>query len=127
MNAPDPHATFLLEEGEKKVTIEHDTKISNAVTFTVQKEDHTLGNLVRMQLLQDKNILFAGYKIPHPLENYVIFKVQANENSTPVDAVQGALQDLQTELGHIRDAFQEQLDHQTHDQYGGAGMFGGLQ
>lgn len=43
-------------------------------------EDHTLGNLLRMQLLKDPNIIFAGYKVPHPLENRVELKVQSKEN-----------------------------------------------
>jgi len=32
----------------QRVSFEKDTKIPNAVTFTIRKEDHTLGNLLRM-------------------------------------------------------------------------------
>ena len=31
--------------------------------YGVRKEDHTLGNLLRIQLLRDNNVRFAGYII----------------------------------------------------------------
>ena len=37
----------------------------------MQKEDHTLGNTVRMQLHRDPNVVFAGYQVPHPSDNRV--------------------------------------------------------
>ncbi|GFN96118.1 DNA-directed RNA polymerase ii subunit rpb11 [Plakobranchus ocellatus] len=46
MNAPSTFESFLLFEGEKKIAIEKDTKVPNAALFTVNKEDHTLGNLI---------------------------------------------------------------------------------
>ena len=44
----------------------------NAAIFTINKEDHTVGNMVRMQLLKDPNVLFCGYKNPHPMDNTVL-------------------------------------------------------
>jgi len=42
---------------------------------TIYAEDHTLGNSLRHQLLQDSRVRFAGYKKPHPLEEYIEVKV----------------------------------------------------
>jgi DNA-directed RNA polymerase II subunit RPB11 len=58
MNAPDRFELFILPEGVKKsinpsslltvrVTLEPDSKIPNAATITFEKEDHTLGNMLR--------------------------------------------------------------------------------
>ncbi|XP_063671563.1 DNA-directed RNA polymerase II subunit RPB11-a isoform X4 [Pan troglodytes] len=47
MNAPPAFELFLLFEGEKKITINKDTKVSNACLFTINKEDHTLGNIIK--------------------------------------------------------------------------------
>lgn len=47
MNTPAAFESFLLFEGEKKVSIEKDTKVPNAAVFTFNKEDHTLGNLLK--------------------------------------------------------------------------------
>lgn len=53
-----------------------DTKMENAATFTFNKEDHTFGNLLRMQLLRDNRVRYAGYIHPHPLISRVDVKVQ---------------------------------------------------
>jgi DNA-directed RNA polymerase II subunit RPB11 len=50
-------------------------------------EDHTMGNLLRMQLLQSKDIKFAGYRVPHPLEDKLEIKVQANKDTNPIVSV----------------------------------------
>ena len=76
MNAPPTFESFILFDGEKKITREQDTKVPNAAIFTLNKEDHTLGNMIRHQLLKDPNVLFAGYKNPHPLEHKVVIRVQ---------------------------------------------------
>ncbi|KAD5802831.1 hypothetical protein E3N88_14191 [Mikania micrantha] len=75
MNAPDRYERFVVPEGTKKVSYERDTKIINAASFTIEREDHTIGNIVRMQLHRDGNVLFAGYKLPHPLQYKIIVRV----------------------------------------------------
>ncbi|XP_064533888.1 DNA-directed RNA polymerase II subunit RPB11-a isoform X1 [Pseudopipra pipra] len=52
MNAPPAFESFLLFEGEKKITINKDTKVPNACLFTINKEDHTLGNIIKSCCLQ---------------------------------------------------------------------------
>lgn len=34
----------------------------NSSTFTINKEDHTLANMLRAHLLKDPCVIFAGYK-----------------------------------------------------------------
>ncbi|KAH7570645.1 hypothetical protein JRO89_XS05G0149500 [Xanthoceras sorbifolium] len=75
MNAPDRYERFVVPEGTKKVSYERDTKIINAASFTIEREDHTIGNILRMQLHRDENVLFAGYKLPHPLQYKIIVRV----------------------------------------------------
>ena len=48
MNAPTLYDRFIVPEGVRKVSFVADTKVPSAGTFTVQREDHTLGNLIRM-------------------------------------------------------------------------------
>ena len=40
-------------------------------------------SIFRCQLLKDPNVLFAGYKNPHPLENKVILRIQTTSDYTP--------------------------------------------
>ncbi|XP_055015630.1 DNA-directed RNA polymerase II subunit RPB11-a isoform X2 [Boleophthalmus pectinirostris] len=83
MNAPPAFESFLLFEGEKKISISKDTKVPNACLFTLNKEDHTLGNIIRAQLLKDPQVLFAGYKVPHPLEHKIVIRVQTTPDYSP--------------------------------------------
>lgn len=45
--------------------------IPSSSIFTFNKEDHTLGNMLRSRLLQSPHVTFAGYKVPHPLVRQV--------------------------------------------------------
>ena len=107
MNAPPTFESFLLFDGEKKITKETDTKVPNAAIFTINKEDHTVGNLIRHQLLKDPQVLFAGYKNPHPLEHKVILRVQTTAEYTPHDALMNAITDLIAELSLFEERFKE--------------------
>lgn len=51
----------------RRVTYTKDSKRPNAGTFVFAKEDHTLGNLLRAQMLTDPKVRYAGYRMPHPL------------------------------------------------------------
>ncbi|ORX51807.1 RBP11-like subunits of RNA polymerase [Piromyces finnis] len=109
MNAPDRFELFVLGEGEKKLTITPDTKLPNAATFTFQKEDHTIGNMLRIQLLKYKKVLFAGYKVPHPLEHCIILKVQTTADTTPEAMLMDAFQDLIDEFATLKKKFENEL------------------
>ena len=52
MNAPPSFESFLLHDGEKKLIVQKDTKVPNAAHFTLNREDHTVGNLITNQLLK---------------------------------------------------------------------------
>ena len=109
MNAPEPFQCFLLLDGEKKINIVKDTKVPNAAHFTVMKEDHTLGNLLRAQLLKDPNVIFAGYRIPHPLEHKFQLRVQTTPDYSPQEAFTKAITDLISEVSLIEERFKTAL------------------
>eukprot|EP01018_Ginkgo_biloba_P024026 Gb_18981 [translate_table: standard] len=109
MNAPDRYEKFVVPEGTKKVTYERDMKIINAATFIIEREDHTIGNIVRMQLHRDPNVLFAGYKLPHPLQYKVLLRIQTTSQSSPMQAYDLAISDLDKELSHLKSSFEAEL------------------
>jgi len=116
MNAPPTFESFLLFEGEKKIIIKKDTKVPNACLFTVNKEDHTLGNMIRAQLLKDPQVTFAGYKCPHPLEHKFVLRVQtAGSDYSPTDAVTHALTDLISEVALLEERFKEAIKEKQED------------
>lgn len=110
MNAPERHKSYLLDEDEPRLEYSKDEKIPNAGTFTINKEDHTIGNLVRIQLLRDKEVRFAGYQLPHPLEHRCLVKIQTTRSKpTPVTAFKRCVDDLQTEFETLDRKFREQV------------------
>ena len=118
MNAPERSQLWVLPEGEKKVQMEKDTKIPNAANFTIRKEDHTVGNLLRLQLLRDDTVFFAGYKLPHPLEQDLLLKIQTKDQpASPVKALRTACDDLRLELEDLKEKFEEKVKYwkQKHD------------
>ena len=57
------------------------------------------------QLLKDPQVLFAGYKVPHPLEHKIIIRVQTTPDSSPQEAFTNAITDLISELSLLEERF----------------------
>ncbi|MCQ2815845.1 MAG: DNA-directed RNA polymerase II subunit RPB11 [archaeon] len=74
--------------------------------FTIYLEDHTLGNSVRMMLLRNPNVKFAGYRKPHPLENKIEIKIQTNGQISPIAALNEALRNLDEDSQTALEAFE---------------------
>ncbi|XP_046831092.1 DNA-directed RNA polymerase II subunit RPB11 isoform X2 [Vespa crabro] len=100
---------YSTKERKSKIIKEQDTKVPNAAIFTVNKEDHTLGNMIRNQLLKDPQVLFAGYKVPHPLEHKFVIRIQTTSDYTPHEAFMHAITDLIAELSLFEERFKEAI------------------
>ncbi|KZT04495.1 RBP11-like subunits of RNA polymerase [Laetiporus sulphureus 93-53] len=109
MNAPARYELFVLDEGEKPVEVIEDTKIPNAATIKVMKQDHTLGNLIRAQLLSMPQILFAGYKVPHPLQPYFLIKIQTDGSITPTAVLEQACTKLIGTMASLEAKFKREF------------------
>jgi DNA-directed RNA polymerase II subunit RPB11 len=105
MNAPDRFELFLLPDGVQKLTVSPDLRIPNAAIIKFEREDHTLGNLLRAQLLQDSRVIFAAYKVEHPLFANFIMRIQTEEGYNPKEALKNACSALIAQLGTLRDRF----------------------
>jgi DNA-directed RNA polymerase II subunit RPB11 len=67
-----------------------------------------LGGLTLRQLLLDPTVLFAGYKVPHPLENDIEIKIQTDDQSNPADALKRACTLLIAQTTEVKRQFSEQ-------------------
>ncbi|CAJ1399715.1 unnamed protein product [Effrenium voratum] len=101
----------------RRVHVIPDEKVSNAVIFHIWLEDHTLGNLLRMELMRNEAVLFAGYKVPHPLNHMIELRLQTTPASTPQEALRCAVTNLRSECKSML----EQFDEGCH-KLGGTGM-----
>ncbi|GAB7337717.1 hypothetical protein MBLNU457_g2999t2 [Dothideomycetes sp. NU457] len=104
------HELFLLGEGEKKVTETPETRVPNASVFLFQKEDHTLGNLLRGRLVKSPQIIFAAYKVPHPLFANFELRVQTDGSLTPKEAVVKACADIVQDLQKLDQEFTKEWE-----------------
>ena len=50
-------------------------------------------------------MLFAGYKVPHPLEHKFVLRIQTTPDYTPQEALTMAIQDLLSEVNVIETRF----------------------
>lgn len=109
MNAPNRKDSVIVPEGTPKLTATVDGKMPNATTFKFHREDHTLGQLLRMELLRDPSVRYAGYKHAHPLDNDIYVKVQAAAGVTPTVVLSNALKRLETEVTELQSQYRGQL------------------
>lgn len=54
-------------------------------------------------------VLFAGYKVPHPLEPYFIIKLQTDGTITPQDILEQATKDLIGTLATLETKFKKEF------------------
>ena len=98
INVPNRALTWRFihdDADETKLRFKPETKRPNAGTFILIKEDHTLGNLIRLQLLRDTSVRFAGYRMPHPLLFDCEVRVETMDSKThPVNVFDAAIADL---------------------------------
>ncbi|KAI9218893.1 DNA-directed RNA polymerase II 13.6 kDa polypeptide [Blastocladiella britannica] len=109
MNAPDRNDILHLPFGAKKVTITEDTRLPNAVEIKIEREDHTLGGMLKEMLLRDEDVLFAGYKHPHPLEYHIVLKLQTSTHIKPIDALKRSIERLILELATLKERFMAEV------------------
>jgi DNA-directed RNA polymerase II subunit RPB11 len=58
------------------------------------------------QLLQDEKVLFAGYKMPHPLENHILVKIQTTDETSPEEAMDNSRKKLDDIFHSLETQFQ---------------------
>lgn len=113
MNAPDRFELFLLGDGESKLQIIPDTKSPNSVVIVFEKEDHTLGNLIRAELLNDSKVLFAAYKVEHPFFARFKLRIQTIDGYDPKDALKNACNSIINKLASLKSNFETEWNLQT--------------
>ena len=75
----------------------------------VEGEGHTFGHLLQEALLEDKNVDWAGYDLPHPLFNKPIVTVRMKGEAAPEKALERAAkkirQDTEEFIGKFSSSF----------------------
>jgi len=86
-------------------------KNAQELKLEIKGEGHTFCNLLESVLLEDKDVEFAGYDVPHPLISNTILFVRTKKGKTPEEALIGAIEKIRQrgrELNQkINDAIEE--------------------
>ncbi|CAD7961460.1 unnamed protein product [Amoebophrya sp. A120] len=110
-NKPEAYETQIL--GSKyKNQYEYDPsqEIPNAGVYKLRLHDHTLGNALRMELLKSKKVLFAGYRVPHPLFHEIEVRIHTTQDSTPQEELLHAIGNLENQADSLLQQFDSELD-----------------
>jgi DNA-directed RNA polymerase subunit L len=73
-------------EASTMVYIETSPTNMNGFDFIFEKSDDTIGNIVQTYGIQDKDIHYIGYHIPHPLDRKLFIRISLVNEKAPRDA-----------------------------------------
>jgi len=80
--------------------------------ISILNEDHTLGNLITHGLQTHPEISFAGYNIPHPLENTLIFDFKVKSNNI-VKIIEDVITKYKKLFNNLKDQINKIPDNTT--------------
>ena len=82
---------------------------ANQATFTLENEDHTLGNALRHVLNGNPAVELCGYSVPHPMERRVNVRVQTTgaNGTTARTAMRDALLDVISVCDNVHEAYEK--------------------
>ncbi|KAJ5972787.1 uncharacterized protein N7479_002705 [Penicillium vulpinum] len=65
-----------------------------AASFQFEGEGHTMGNALRYAIMKNPAVEFCGYTIPHPSDPKMNVRIQTNDSTTALEALEKGFNDL---------------------------------
>ncbi|KAJ1812174.1 RNA polymerase subunit AC19 [Coemansia sp. RSA 2599] len=101
----------LLDVPEEKIAILPGASADlTSVTFSIKEEDHTLGNSLRWAIMQNPQVDFCGYSIPHPSEAKTNVRIQTTERTNAIEAMAKGMDDLKVVCLMLKDKLAQRLE-----------------
>lgn len=102
-----PESTDGSPRGEtiQKVRVDYVKDRKDSATFTIEEEDHTLGNALQYAVSQSPAVDFAAYSMPHPLARTVHVRIQTRDGSDALDQFVGGLENLRSLFDTVDEKF----------------------
>jgi DNA-directed RNA polymerase subunit L len=94
---------------EAKLKIEIKRTKPNEAEIEVYGETYTLLVPLAQSLLSLDNVEFAGFDVPHPLEDKGVLYVRVKDGD-PISAVFEAINNLKSEYSELKSSLLEELD-----------------
>ncbi len=79
------------------------------IVVIVRGEGHTLGNLLAKQAMMHPHVVFASYRIPHPLQDRMEISIAVDENYSVDKALKEIVDAIKTTLEEFKKKLEETL------------------
>ncbi|MCX6801321.1 MAG: DNA-directed RNA polymerase subunit L [Candidatus Diapherotrites archaeon] len=76
----------------------------NILEFYVEGERHTITNVLRERLSQNRDVEFCSYRLDHPLDKRARFVVRA---ANPKKAIEDTIKEITGEVSEFKKAFEK--------------------
>ncbi|MBI5553685.1 MAG: DNA-directed RNA polymerase subunit L [Candidatus Diapherotrites archaeon] len=73
------------------------SKDKNLLEFRLKGERHSLPNLLKARLSENKSVEFVSYMLAHPLDTDAVFVIRT-KGKDPVKVLEEGLEEIETEL-----------------------------
>ncbi len=81
----------------------------NEIIIIVEGEDDTIGNLIAKSAVQHPNVVYATYRIPHPLERKVEIIISVDKNADLGSTISEIIQNIKEQLEEFKKKIDEAL------------------
>ncbi|KAI9009222.1 DNA-directed RNA polymerases I and III subunit RPAC2-like protein [Hyaloraphidium curvatum] len=95
----------MATEEPKLVVLNGAYEDPGCATFTLNEEDHTLGNSLRYMIMKNPKTDYCGYSNPHPSEDKINLRIQTDGSCPATDVLSKGLDDLMDLCDHVLETF----------------------
>ncbi len=81
----------------------------NEIIIIIEGEDDTIGNLIAKSAVQHPNVVYATYRIPHPLEKKVEIIISVDKNADLGSTISEIIQNIKEQLEEFKKKIDEAL------------------
>jgi len=91
------------------VNVEVKRVSDNEIVIVIEGEDDTIGNLIAKSAVQHPNVVYATYRIPHPLERKVEIIISVDKNADLGATISEIISNIKEQLEEFKKKIDEAL------------------
>ncbi len=84
-------------------------KTDRELVLQIRGEGHTLGNLIAKAAMNNPHVVFASYRIPHPLQDVMELVIEVEEGYPISKAIVEIVEDIRSSLNEFKRLIEEKL------------------
>jgi len=96
-----------MDQGESKIYVVSNT--SNTLHIQIKQESHTIGSILKAELINHRNVCMASYLKPHTQQDFIQLKIKTNSKTSPIKEILTTCTNLLQQLRVLDEKFVEKL------------------